>query len=104
VNPLPVYDPAMTQPAPPQASPYDAGNPLLGGAPANIAVSLQPTPVGQLCVLTIRTASTTLTVFLAKADAETWLQTIKSEVDKMTSSGLIIAGPGAIPPTNGHGG
>jgi hypothetical protein len=78
---------------PQQPAPFDAGNPLLAEVPAQLATALIDTPLGQRLALTIRTASTTLTVILGQADAKTWAGNI---------AGLVVAGPGM--PVNGNGG
>jgi len=83
----------MTTPqAPP---PFDPGNPLLGETPAQMSTSLVDTPFGQRMALTIRTASTTMTVLLGRDDATTWGQNISQTANGM--SGLILAGVGALP-------
>lgn len=48
----------------PDQLPVDLGNQLLGETPAQLATALLDTPAGQRLALTIRTASTTLTVLL----------------------------------------
>ena len=81
----------MTQPAP---APVDAGNQLLAETPAQLAAALLETPGGQRLALTIRTASTTLTVLLGAADAKAWAASIGQAAGSMSSSGLIVAAPG----------
>jgi hypothetical protein len=92
----------MTTPNP-QPPPFDTGNGLLGETPAQLSAALMDTPAGQRMVLTVRTASTTLSVLLARDDVRDWAQLIKSVGDQM--SGLIVAGPGALSgmPVNGNG-
>ena len=80
---------------------FDQGNPLLGGAPADLYVTLVPTPVGQRCAVTIHTASTTLTVFLDKPETQSWSETIKAKGEELTSSGLFVAQGAMMPPMNG---
>lgn len=77
--------------------PYDTGNVLLGETPAELACTVVPTGDGQRLAVTIRTASTTLTVLLSKQDARLWAGAIKGNADKMSSliaatSGLAQAG------------
>ena len=84
---------------PQQSQPVDPSNPLLGEVPAALFTALVQTPQGQRMALTIRTASTTLTVLLATADAKTWAAQIKQIADQMSASGLIVAAPGL--PANG---
>ena len=83
----------------PEPQPVDPSNPLLGEVPAALSLTLAETPKGQRMVLTIRTASTTLSLFLAPADAKTWGAQIKAMADQMSASGLIVAAPGL--PANG---
>lgn len=87
----------MVTPQEPQA--WDPSNALLGEGPAALSTALVETPQGQRLVLTIRTASTTLTVLLAAADAKEWATQIKAIADQMSASGLIVAAPGL--PVNG---
>jgi len=86
-------------PGQPQPAPVDTGNGLLSETPAQVTTALMQTPHGQRLALTIRTASTTLTVLLAPADAKTWAAQIKAIADQMSASGLIVAAPGL--PVNG---
>ena len=87
-------------PAEPQ--PVDASNSLLGEVPAQLSTALMQTPAGQRLALTIRTASTTLTVLLAAADAKTWAANISGSAAQMSTAGLIVAGAG-VPAPNGNG-
>ena len=80
----------------------DAGNGLLAETPANLTTALVETPQGQRLALTIRTASTTLTVLLGAADARTWAGQVKGAADQMSASGLIVAAPGTNGAANGH--
>lgn len=82
----------MTTPAQP---PFDTGNALFGETPAQMTTALIDTPAGQRLALTLRTASTTMTVLLQRDDARNWAQLIKQVSDQM--SGLIVAGAGAMP-------
>lgn len=71
---------------------FDKGNNLLGELPAQLTTDVIDIPVGgqRLC-LTIRTPTTTLTVFLTGADAKNWAKQLSSEVAAMSSAGLIAA-------------
>ena len=91
----------MTPGQPPQA-PVDTGNGLLSETPANLTTALVQTPQGQRLALTIRTASTTLTVLLGAADARTWGAQVKAAAEQMSASGLVVAGPGTNGALNGH--
>lgn len=78
----------MTTPAVP---PVDQGNQLLAEVPAQLSTSLVDVPGGQRMALTIRTASTTLTVLLNGADAKSWAANIAGTASQMSTSGLIAA-------------
>lgn len=78
-----------------QAPPIDVGNQLLGGVPAQLTVSEQMTPSGKAAALTIRTPSTTLTVFLAREELADWAGTMQRTADQM--GGLMLIGAGALP-------
>lgn len=74
---------------------YDEGNKLLGELPAQLSTDVIDTIAGQRLCLTIRTPTTTLTVFLRGADAKTWAKQLASESSVMSDSGLI-AGNGNL--------
>ena len=78
----------------PQPQPVDPGNTLLSETPATLTTALMQTPQGQRALLTIRTASTTLSVFLGAAEAKTWASMLGATADQMSTSGLIVAAPG----------
>src|SRR6266702_7637549 len=59
----------MAMPTPP---PVDKGNGLLAETGAQLSTALVQTPAGQRMVLTVRTSSATLSVFLQGNDAKTW--------------------------------
>ena len=88
----------MSFPQEPQA--WDPSNTLLGEVPAGLSTALIETPQGQRLVLTIRTASTTLSVLLEAADGKAWGAQIRAVADQMSASGLIVAAPG-LPNGNG---
>jgi hypothetical protein len=77
---------------PAQPPPVDSGNQLLAETPAQLTVALVGTPDGQRMALTIRTASTTLTVLLRGADAKAWAANIGATAAGMSASGLVAAG------------
>lgn len=89
-----IEPPAPT--APPPAPPIDNGNGLLGETPATLTTGLVNTPNGQRAALTIRTPSTTLTVFLGQQDARTWAEHLRRTAEQMTGGGLIIPQPGQV--------
>jgi hypothetical protein len=70
---------------------FDEGNKLLGELPAQLTTDVIDTVAGQRLALTIRTPTTTLTVFLQGADAKNWAKQLSSEAAVMSSSGLIAA-------------
>lgn len=89
----------MTEPNQPPAA--DPGNPFLSIGPCSLTTTVIDTPAGQRMMATVRTPSTTLTVFLEKKDAEDWERVIKSEREKMTS--LVVAPANIkLPGMNGH--
>lgn len=84
----PAADHAVTAP---QVPPVDPGNQLLAEVPAQLTMAVLGTPQGQRLALTIRTASTTLTVMLAGPDARNWAQMITRAAESMSAAGLIVA-------------
>lgn len=79
----------------------DPGNLFLSIGPCSLSTTIVDTPAGQRMMATIRTGSTTLTVFLEKHDAEEWENVINSERVKMTS--LVVAPANVrLPNMNGH--
>jgi hypothetical protein len=79
---------------PPQVPPVDPGNQLLSEVPALFTTAIVDTTQGQRLALTIRTASTTLTVLLQGKDARNWGQQLVKSAESMSVAGLVIA--------NGH--
>jgi hypothetical protein len=71
-------------------APFDVGNQLLAIVPNSLTVSPQQTPLGQRLCCTVRTADTTLTLFLAKDEVENWLQVLTHGKGQLT--GLILPG------------
>lgn len=70
--------------------PVDLGNPVLGPGPVLLSLHRITPPGGeQLVSLTIRTPSTTLTVFLGREDALAWARMLRAEAQQL--SGLIVA-------------
>lgn len=74
----------------PPMPPVDTGNPLLGECQAILQCTPVNTPAGQRLAVTIKTQSTTLTVFLIKDDAGNWRDALSDGVGRM--NGLIIPG------------
>jgi hypothetical protein len=81
----------VTPQQPGQVPVADMANALLGETPAQLVTQLVDTPAGQRLAMTIRTPSTTLTVFLAAADAKTWARQLGGEAAGMSASGLVVA-------------
>lgn len=77
----------MTAPPPP----VDPGNQLLAETPAQLSTALLSTPKGQRMALTVRTASVTVTVLLAAADAKAWAAQLTATAASMSASGLVVA-------------
>lgn len=71
-----------------QRTPFDTGNPLLDEVPAELTTAVMNGPAGQKMAVTVRTASTTLTVLLPKDVAEKWRDQFTSALSSM--SGLIL--------------
>lgn len=69
-------------------APFDPTNRLLGETEAEMTVGIAQTPGGQRLAVTIRTASTTLTVFPDRAVADAWRGMIAAGIGKM--NGLIL--------------
>ena len=73
---------------------FDLGNPILAATTALLTTSVAETPQGQRLMVTIRTASTTLTVLLSKADGIQWGKQISGDAALLSGAGLIVAGNG----------
>lgn len=69
---------------------FDSGNPYIMDVPAMLATDLVNGPSGQKLALTLRIPNTTVTVMLAKDDAERWVDQIRGGLAKM--NGLILPG------------
>lgn len=89
---MPTEAPAVPEAA--QVPPYDAGNPLLAGVQAQLSTGVVPTSDGNKLAVTVRTASTTLTVFLGRDEARGWAGVLLAGADQV--GGLIAAQPGAV--------
>jgi hypothetical protein len=76
---------------------YDVNHPSVGGVAAWLSTEVRKTAQGDALILTIRIPNTTVTVMLAKGDAENWDRQIHDAVSQMSS--LVIAPAG---PVNGH--
>lgn len=83
----------MTQPVPPM----DAANALLAPTQAQLSLGMVQTTEGQRMALAIRTASTTLTVFLTRDDADKWAETIRIAAGQMSRL-ILPTGPVSVPP------
>lgn len=89
----------------------DLGNQLLAQVPARMDTGTITTPAGKSGVLTFRTASTTLTVFVGASDLRDWAK-IMNQLASDLSGGLTVASAAdiaALGPVefrgnqNGHG-
>lgn len=69
-------------------TPFDTGNQLFAEVPAELTTTVVNGPGGQRLAVTIRTASTTLTVLLEKDWASRWRDQFASAVASM--NGLIL--------------
>ncbi len=78
----------------PQPPPVDQGNGLLAETGAQLSTALVQTPAGQRMILTVRTSSATLSVFLQAGDAKVWARQISALAGQMSGAGLVVA--------NGH--
>jgi hypothetical protein len=85
---------------PQQAVLVDIGNPLLAQVPIKMDTGSmwQPGGGGQVAVVTIRTASTTLTLLLDPEHVKTWAKLFAGLAESMSSTGLIVAGNGQVGP------
>lgn len=70
---------------------FDEGNKLLGELPAQLTTDIVDTPGGQRLAMTIRTPTTTLTIFLRGADAKSWAAQLSAEAAMLSGAGLITA-------------
>ena len=81
----------------------DPGNQFLSEGPSSLSSTVINTPNGQRLMLTVRTGSTTLTVFLEKQMGESWVKVISDGVTQMSS--LVLGhdrvGPFKAPFTEG---
>jgi hypothetical protein len=80
----------MTMPDPSQMRFLDVNNPLCAGGPARIDSGIIGTEQGQMGVLTVRTASTTLTVVMSANDLRSWADHINGLADHMDGSGTKL--------------
>jgi hypothetical protein len=74
---------------PPDLPPCDPGNELLAAGASRLTGSLADTADGQRFMLTIRTPSTTLSVFLTREEARGWGEGIIKLA--ATMNGLAVA-------------
>lgn len=80
----------------------DPGNLFLTETPSGLSSTVISTPAGQRLMLTIRTSSATVTVFLQKQMGDAWMKVIQDGLDQMSS--LTIAPANVrLPEINGHG-
>ncbi|SRR6266568_9426861 len=89
---------AVNQPQ--QVPLVDAGNQMLSPVEARLDAGTVSTPAGVMAVITIRTASTTLTIMLGRNDLQTWLGVLNGLTGKMGGA-LVPASPGELSLLNG---
>lgn len=82
----------MTMPHPQAQVLVDPGNKLLNQVPAQLDTGTIDTPDGVFGVLTVRTPSATLTVFLTPADVKNWSEVISGLSDQL-AGGIVRASP-----------
>ena len=71
----------------------DPGNPLINKVPCKLDTGKAQTPIGELGVVTIRTATTTLTVLLDGNELKDWVKILTALSSQTSSNGLIVTGP-----------
>lgn len=71
-----------------QTPPMDPGNSILAPGPAQLAASQVQTTNGAMLAVTVRTPSTTVTVFLTREDAAAWGAHLSEGAGALT--GLIL--------------
>lgn len=77
----------------------DTANTLLQPSPAALLTGTIDTQQGQYAIITIRTASTTLSIFLDKKDVQAWAGQLHGLAAQMTTAGLtVIRQPGIVIP------
>lgn len=77
----------------------DAGNPLLAKVDIKMDTGTISVPgQGTAGVVTIRTASTTLTILLTQQEVRDWAKMFTGLAASMSSSGLIVSGNGQLSP------
>ncbi|MGH3190007.1 MAG: hypothetical protein ACRDOL_22630 [Streptosporangiaceae bacterium] len=79
--------------------PYDPANTLLAETRCLLFTSYADADGSPRLVLTIRTASTTLTVLLTGAEAKDWAAHLARAAAGMSETGLIAAGGGIAKPS-----
>lgn len=72
-----------------QSAPTDTANHLLSYSPATMQTVACTTSEGRMVMLTIRTPTITLTVFVPPGDATKWVQSLEGAI-RQAVSGLIL--------------
>lgn len=75
---------------PDQPSFVDSGNSLLAPVPARLETGTIESPSGKLAVLTIRSATTTMTVMIGVKDLRNWTGILGALADSMAMSGSVV--------------
>lgn len=68
----------------------DQGNPYIGEVPAMMVTDVIETVNGQRIMATFRIPNTTVSISLAKDDAQRWVDQLRRDIARM--NGLIIPG------------
>lgn len=83
----------MTMPHPGARVLVDAGNRLLGKVPATLDTGSIEAQDGTYGIVTVRTASATLTVFLTAAELREWAQVLEAAASQLAGCALAQATP-----------
>lgn len=82
----------MTSPDPSEMRFLDVHNPLIGGGPARIDTGIIQHPeAGKLGVLTVRTASATVTCLMGDVDLDNWADHIHQLADALRGGPKLAA-------------
>ena len=67
----------------------DIRNTLLGRVPALLETGSVTAPQGTLGIVTIRTASTTMTVLVTRDELADWIRVLQDQLGKLSSTRLV---------------
>lgn len=74
----------------------DVGNPLIGRTPARLDTGSADLPDGPSGVITIRTPSTSMTIFMSADALREWAGVFNGLADNLGAPKLALAGPADI--------